>query len=454
MISWALIFVSILFGSFLRLYKLDLLSYWSDELATIYFAKYPSRIYSEETHPFGFYLLIRPVIDLFGANVTVIRYAVAILSVSLNLYLCIYARKIFSHRGWALFTVILFLLPFEIAFARMARMYSLFFSLALWFYLLLIKEPSSKKVPLLSFLMTIIFPVGFLPGFVAGSLELIKSKTISKKVIVLYLSVIPSVLYYLSKFIFLERNPLTDYAGSDQKMRPLILDFFYSLGGEYYPKIVSNPMPFDVLVIMILLAVFCLSAGVLKRVKNKVWDRNFDYSLSLIIFSFIFFKLFGLFVINIEVGRYLIFLAPFIIIHATTWSEILPTKWGDMPGVAIFFVLLLSLLQYSPLSVYEGEREALKQFEHLRKLHPGDVVVCANKFQYEYHFKMPRKDCIQEMRRISSEKRDFVFLDINGSSRFSLIELSKEYDIYDYRFIYLSTIAWARPKENRQVGKP
>lgn len=439
----ALIFVSIAFGTFLRLYDIDLVSYWSDELATVYFAKYPSKIYFEETHPFGFYLLMKPLFHLFGPDVYVMRYAVALISVIFNLYLFHYARSIFGKNAWVIFTILLFLIPIDIAFARMARMYSLFFSLSMWFYLSIIKEPRSLKIPVISFLMSIVFPVGFLPGGFYGLYLIFKDRKISKIPFLMFASVVPMILYYLSKFLFLKSNPYTDYLGGANKLRPLLSDFLYSIGGEYFPKNAFVSMPESIYWMMMALCFGAVISGMYFRIKERKWSYGFDFALSFFVFSILFFKIFGLFAINIEVGRYLIFLVPLVILQ---YPALAFDKWKDFPGIFILSVLLYSLVSYSPLAVYEGEREAYGYFEELKKIHQGNHAVCGNKFQYDFYFNGPHQDCLKVIESNVDNKQEFVFMDINGYGRHLVTPILKTHDMLEYKSIYFSMIAWARPK--------
>lgn len=438
----ALIFVSIAFGTFLRLYDIDLVSYWSDELATIYFTKYPLKIYSEETHPFGFYLLLKPFLHIFGPDVYVMRFVTGLLSVGFNLYLVHYARSIFPRNGWVIFTILFFMMPVDIAFARMARMYSLIFSLSTWFYLLMMKEPKSWKLPLASFLMSIVFPVGFLPGLFYGIFLIAKERSFSKSALRIFGSIAPMCLYYLSKFIFVKSNPFTDYLGGDNKVRPLLIDFLYAMGGEYFPKNAFISMPGSVFWLMLFLTITAFLIGVFYRVKEKKWIYGFDFSLSFFVFSIIFFKLFGLLAVNIEVGRYLIFLVPLIIIQ---FAALGLEKWRDFPAIMLLGFMLYALLNYSPLAVYEGEREAFNYYEELKKLHPGKVAICGNKFQYDFYFNQPHIHCSEVIKNYIESKEEFVFMDINGYGRHLIPSLMKTHDMLEYKNIYFSIMALARP---------
>lgn len=446
----ALIFVSVAFGCFFRLYDLDLVSHWSDELATIYFSLNPSEIYSTETHPPLYYLITKLFMLIFGPTVYEVRLGNAFLSVGVNIGLMIYARRIFARNGWILFTLFIFLLPMDIVFARMARMYSILFSLSAWFYLAVIHRPLDKLPVIISFILCWVFPLGFLPASGWILYRLIRERKWGKDLSYLSFTVLPIVIYYLSKFILLPKNPLTFYLGAGEGPRPLWLDIFHVMAGEHYPRLHFSTPPFWSWFPLAVLVVFSLGTAAFSSWRKKSWFSGLDYFLVLLLLTAVFLLTFKHLVISVTLSRYLVFLVPIVGILLGSFADTIQGRLGLIIPVAVFSILINSQFHYPSVEFYPGEREAFEKFQEMKSITGVSTVFCGNKFQFFHYYHSPRKECMDEIRVLVSEKKEFLVLDMNGTRSQNLVSLMSIYNVVDFFRVSPSTVAHMRPKEIKQ----
>lgn len=452
LVEGALFFSVLALGIFLRTYDLDAISQWSDELATIYYAKNLKLVFLEETHPPGFYLLVKALSFLVEPSVLNIRIFVALLSVLLCSVAVLLSRRIFTGYGFIAFTTLLFLLPVDIAYARMARMYAPFFELSLIFYLYYLLQPRVIffHVAIL-FIISWLHPLGFLIPLVTILHMLIKRK-FSKELFYVAGSVFPVICYYFLRLFSLSKKEfLADYLGGSNKFRNLFSDFFYTMAGEYVPQLLFYPVSdFEWWKYLLFSALVVVSTFVLCK-REKKWLFGLDYFLLLSITSWGFVEVFSLAVTNIKLGRYLVYLIPVFLIFAGFLVSRLSLKWQKISVLGILgFVLIYP---YNPLLPYPWEREVMQELKKENLQHVGeDFIFCGNRFQYDYYFNEPHHHCMHDYEKLKSAGRDFVFIDMNGFVSHSLIDISRDYFLSNTRRIGISTISNARYKKNINNG--
>lgn len=444
-----LIIVSTFFGILLRIYDLDLISHWSDELASIYYAKHLNLVFLEETHPPGFYVLSKILFLVFDPTVLNLRYAVAIASVVSCVTLSLYSRKIISKAAWPVFNVLLFLLPFDVAYARIARMYSPLFVLSLWFFLALMDENRKKWViPLLSFLMSWLFPIGFIPGGCYLVYEFYRKRKFSAEYLATMFTTLSVVFYYVLRMLLQSKKQfLSDYLGGENKVRNLFEDFFYNVAGDHIPKFPLREYP-HVWIGFLLVTIVLVGLSFWAARKSERLKMTTIFHLFVLISTGLFFEVFSALVINIKLGRYLVFIIPLILIHGATGVA----DWSLKRINAIAGLLLVGLLSYhvyiyKPFFYFQWEREAFLEFKgRLDRSSSKEYVFCGNRFQYDYYFLLPHKHCMHEYERLKNSKIPFTFIDMNGFMQMALLEIAKTHRVSNITYIGSSLIADISPK--------
>lgn len=450
----ALIIFSILFGSVLRLYKIDLISHWSDELATLYYSKFIHLVFNEETHPPGFYLFSKVITFFVGESVYSLRMVLALMSVGLCTYFVIIGKKLFTKDGWIIFTILLFLIPVDVAYSRIARMYSPLFLLSMWFYLTLLEEERKiLKLSILSFIMSWIFPIGFIPGGALIISNLISRRKWSKEDSYLAASVVPVFLYYVLRIVFQSKKQfLSDYLGGNIKVHNLFSDFFLTMAGDHIPKYPYLRDDSNLWMIFAVFSIIVIYLSIFYSVKKQEYRQNWMNHLIVILCSLFFIEIFSALVINIKVGRYLIFLIPIILIHAAQVRGYLSHLKHSLLEITLFFgMLVFYVYVYKPFDYFLWERESFNVFKQFTANNPN-YIFCGNRFQYHYYFQSPHKHCMEEYKKLKADKKDFVFIDMNGFVRHGLLEIAHDYVVSDVVVAGSATIA--RAQYRNVVTKP
>lgn len=435
-----LLFLSILIGVTLRLYGLDHLGPWSDELASLYFAENPALIFSEETHPPLFYLYLKPFIWLFGPDIFMQRIVVSLTGLSLMAWAICLARKIFTRNELILFSILILLCQGEIVHTRMIRPYAIFLNLTVILFLLanLPKADSFKKI-VVGFILSGIHPLGFLVpiGLIINCF--LSKKEFSKESLAFSLSVLPALIYYGIKS-FAAANSLTKgYAGEAPKVNYFIYDVLLAFAGEHYPKINIAPIPMAAVILTTLFVLSILAKGSWDYFKNKKKCVLFNQTIVLILVAVTFTEIFSEFVRNIRVGRYFIFLlGPLILSFVSLYGNIRFTT------AFVFTIQLTGLVIIKPLLLYPGEREAMEVGKAMIKSKSNlGIVFCANKFQYFYYYQKPHEHCIDQFKKFVEEGKDFVFVDLNGYGKSFLPLITERYILNNIHSIGPSLVGLA-----------
>jgi len=150
----------VLFGIFLRLYKLDAQSLWMDEVATVIYSKFPlsqitDRIAHYQNSPPFHYVAVNIFIRLFGESELIVRLPSVItgfLSIILVYFL---GKELFGKTEGIISSLLLTVSPVHVFYSQEARTYSFFIFFMLGSFYFLIRALKTGK--LLNWLFFIIF---------------------------------------------------------------------------------------------------------------------------------------------------------------------------------------------------------------------------------------------------------------------------------------------------------
>ena len=420
--------ITIIFGIILHIYNLDQLSGWTDEYASMYFAENLNEVYSTETHPPLFYAVLKPFVWIFGKNLQALRVCVGLMSFALLVWAISLSKRIFGIKGAVLMAVLLILNPVEIIHARMVRHYSIFFELTVIMILYSLIERKEVMVTVIGLALIWIHPIGFIPVFAVLVLELLKNKKMTRLIAALSMSVATIVIYFGSKYLFLEKGKhLTGY-NSGPRNYNFYASILKNMAGEHFPKANYYPPTLLFLLFLSFVLIGLLIYGFKRPVSKSWWILITFLAVSLITTEVI-----NLVVVNIRYGRYFTYLlAPFIIFAVDKCH----LKKHSIP--IAFGLGLFCLFNVNPFQLYPGEREVIGQLHG-----EGSALLCANEFQFYYHLNSPEIECRDQYKVLRNGKMDFHFVDMSGFGVEMLNEINQHYEIVDFRRIGNMSVARA-----------
>ncbi len=93
------------------------------------------------------------------------------------------------------------------------------------------------------------------------------------------------------------------------------------------------------------------------------------------------------------------------------------------------------------------KREAFESYKKAKINHPEvELILCGNKYQFDYYLKAPREDCLERFKKLSQVKKRFFIVELNGSSWKIYHEASKTFQVGDLRKYGISSSAVAVAK--------
>ena len=128
---YIMLFFIIVFGSFMRIYKLDFQSLWNDELATWEMSRYESvsdvmtKGIIPDNHPPGYQLIMHFVIQTFGSSESALRFPSVLAGILSILVIFFFAKQLYGKREGILAAVLLAFSWAPVYYSQEARAYSL-----------------------------------------------------------------------------------------------------------------------------------------------------------------------------------------------------------------------------------------------------------------------------------------------------------------------------------------
>lgn len=423
-----LFFISLFLGIFFRFYNTDLLSTWSDELASIYFSSYLSEAWSGETHPPVFYLLLRPLL-LFTQDIAILRSFVALLGLFTIFYSLFLGRIVFGERGAILLGIFLFLSHVDVTHARMIRQYALFLDLTVLVLLLAQIHGYRLQKVIFGTLLAGIHPFGLIIPF-GIAVDKFFHKVDRKEIFIEYvIPVIAISSYYLTKLVFLDATSLqAGYLSGGVKLYILPVDIIRALSGEHFPKVNAFEISWVSVAAIILLVTMIIFKVMKDLIVKKEMTPLVRQGFIIILLSLVMSEMVSAFYINVNVGRYFLFFMGILILSFITLFQ-------KIKGITyyVFGYQVICLFLANPLQYYPGEREALQYYEKMKAIQPDvELVFCANKFQYFYYLKSLPENCMDQYQAAKEAKKDFVFVDLNGYGRDRVGEMSVTHEFSEF----------------------
>ncbi len=155
----------IIFGSFLRFYKIEKESLWNDELASWEKSNHSSlkEVLSDartDVHPPGYPILLFFVIRFFGDSESWLRIPSAIAGVISIFLIYLIGRKVYSEWEGLISAGLMAILWFPIYYSQEARAYSLlllFSMLSFYFWIIVIEKVNKGKVGFINYFFFVLF---------------------------------------------------------------------------------------------------------------------------------------------------------------------------------------------------------------------------------------------------------------------------------------------------------
>jgi len=335
------IILIILLGIFFRFYQINYEDFWIDEIfsfwiadSNISFIETFQRHNSIEQIPVFFNLILKFFYSVFGYEIKMGRYLVAILG-SLSLIYCYVLSREFENNDFRL--IFIFLVSFNIfliKYSQELRPYTLIvllFILSLLYFFRFLKEPNN----FLNFLFFTLFitllifshPFNFILLF--SIIFFILFNFFSKKYIFkklnwsILLSIIFSIVYY--SIYFKNLNELTSWIPSLELK--FFTNFFFS---KFFGSRLLGIIHLGVLIFLVI------------RFGSKLINSNKFFVLFIILlFTYLIPILFSLIFKNILIDRYIIFVIIPVLLITTSFIYFLKNKFWKNFLISLFCVLTI-----------------------------------------------------------------------------------------------------------------
>lgn len=408
----ALFFSSLILGIFLRFYDLGSLSGWTDELATWFYARNLNIIFSFESHTPFYYGVVRL---LTGSEATLesirlLSASISVLSLAAVFFLSI---KIMDAGRLVLMMIILSLNPLDIAYARMARHYSIFFELVLIFLILMRRDSKILWLAMLGVVLGFLHIFSLIPLTLIFLLDYWERRDL-KRLLILTASSYTVLIYYAAKaYHVLHLDfPLAILSLAAQKAASVVkwndLDFWSfqkmtltQFLGDYFPKSVFYPVPLTLATVVI------LSALIFVLIRRK---QSAFMLVAVWITTIVFIEFMNLWGINFRIPRLVVYLAAFLILAII--DAIPKVKlWHQVTALGL---MVLFLVNYNPLVLFPWEDKVITEWNKLREENKDIATfVCANPYQSSYHKLYTHVPCVEKLDSVNLS-RPLLFLDMNN----------------------------------------
>ncbi len=432
-----LFFSTLFLGLFFRLTSLSQTSYSGDEVATWYFSHHLDQVFSTESHTMFYYFLVKLWSVFFSDSIFSIRMFSVFLSYII-LFSCLFLLKK-SHKFLSLGLVAFWSLsPTLIMQDRQARHYGLFAEMI--FLLLMIwdhrREISFiKKWYLMSFI-SLIHPLSLIPIWTLVLLDFVKKK-LSLKESFMYLSCsIPVVTYYLLRVMFFSaQSVLSNVSWVKNDFYTLFKSLILLFGGDAYPFTFNYPLNPDWFVFFVFLFFFTLF--LFSRGFSFFKNEKFYRFVFLIVMTFFFVELLALCGVNLRIGRYYIFLVPFLfafILDIVSTIEL--SKYLCLTSL-VLIISSYNFLILRPWRIFDWDDQFVatfkKDYPNFQKDH---FIFCGSRHQLEYYFQKQKSDCSSEAFSRFYAQKNFNIFDIRGEQSTLALSLflSTRGNVFDRKF--------------------
>ena len=336
-----IIILIILLGIFFRFYQINYEDLWIDEIFSFWiadpnisFIETLQRHNSIEQIPIFFNLILKFFYSIFGHEIKMGRYLVALLG-SLSLIYCYFLSREFENNDFRL--IFIFLIAFNIfliKYSQELRPYTLIvllFILSLLYFFRCLKNPNN----FLNFLFFSLFitllifshPFNFILLF--SIIFFILFNFFSKKYVFkklnwsIFLSIIFSIIYY--SIYFKNLNELTSWIPSLELK--FFTNFFFS---KFFGSRLLGIIHLSVLIFLII------------KFKSKLIDSDKFFVLFIILlFTYLIPILFSLIFKNILIDRYIIFVIIPVLLITTSFIYFLKNKFWRNFLISLFYVLTI-----------------------------------------------------------------------------------------------------------------
>ncbi len=161
----SILILIIIFGSFLRFYKIEKESLWNDELASWERSNQDSlnkvlSLARSDVHPPGYQILLYFVIGFLGDSEFWLRFPSAIAGIVSILFIYLIGRKIYSEWEGLISAALMAILWFPIYYSQEARAYSfllLFSMLSFYFWIIVLEEFRKGEIDLINSFFFVLF---------------------------------------------------------------------------------------------------------------------------------------------------------------------------------------------------------------------------------------------------------------------------------------------------------
>jgi hypothetical protein len=432
-----LFFSTLFVGIFLRLSSLSEISSWSDEVATWYFGHHLDQVFSTESHTPFYYFLVKLWSVVFSDSIFSIRMLSIFASYTI-LFLCLSllknGNKILSLGLVAFWS----LSPTLIMQDRQARHYGLFAEMI--FLLLIIWDYRSEirfvKKWILMCAISLIHPLGLIPIWTLVFIDFFKRKLSLKESFKFLSSSIPVVGYYLLRAsLFSVQSVLSNVSWVKNDFFTLFKSLILMFGGDSYPLSFNYPLNPDLFVFFVFLFFFTLF--LFSKGFSLFMHSKFFRFFVLLLITFVFIEFLAILGVNLRIGRYYIFLVPFLFVYLLdSISYVQENKYLCLTAL----VLILSTYNFlilKPWRSFDWDDQFVTSF---KKDYPnfldGDFIFCGSRHQLEYYFQTQNTGCSSEAFSRFYAQKNFNVFDIRGEqSTLALsLYLSNRGNIFDRKF--------------------
>jgi hypothetical protein len=428
LVGVVLLFAALTLGFLFRIFNIEAVSAWGDEVASLYYARHLDRVFLHESHTPFYYLICKIWMWVFPDSIISLRYLFILLS-TLITGCCSYLLAKKRGIGSAfIFLILWWLWPTDVTFSRQARHYSLyaemtFFLLILWDY----RSSFSRKCTF--FIWTVfqfIHPFTLLPVWYLAIYEWARGRASKKETLFYLSSSVPLFCYYGTRFLmFGSEKVFSNITWVSESSTSFQQSLLLLLAGDSFPLNQVYPVSAGSALLFLLL-VFLLFIPKRNFISHFMANERLLKFFQIYLITIIASELFSYFFTNIKIGRYFIFLVPFFLYSLLYWINEKNLKLNLKLAFALCFILsIYNIFVLTPWRSYEWDDQNVSAFKSmLNDLPSKELVICANAFQMDYYFKRVYETCSDVALRFHLKKQDFYLFDITGNDKLLLVFLT------------------------------
>lgn len=424
-------------GLTFRLFNIEAISAWGDEVASLYYAKHLERVFLYESHTPFYYLICKAWMWVFPDSIISLRYLFVSLSALLMSCCCYLLVKRRGSGSAFVFLVLWWLWPTDVTFSRQARHYSLyaemtFLLLILWDYR---KEYSRKFLYTIWSIYQLIHPFALISVWYLALYDWARGRAKKKEILFYLSSSLPLFSYYAIRFsLYGSERVFSNISWVNENWSDFLKSLYLLFVGDSFPLNQIYPLSLWVGTSFLLLVLACFLA-------NKDCLKNFFLKdkmlkfLQLYLITVIFAEIFSYLFTNIKIGRYFIYLIPFFLYALIDFVNEFKTAFNLKLCLVLSFILVTyNVAVFIPWRTYEWDDQNVAEFKsYYSNLAPKELVICANAFQMDYYFKKSYETCTDVALRFHLRKESFHLFSLTGTDKLLMLFLMKEGHIDDYK---------------------